>query len=317
MTPIQQLSFTNFQSLQDTKIDLDPGLTVLVGPSNLGKSAALRAVKALVRNAPAPGLVREGSKEFRIGAVFADGTIETLTKGKNVSQYEIHTPDGKSAVYAKAGAYEAPEDITKLWGIAAPDDRELSFATQHESPFLLAEPASALAKVLGDLTNANMLMEAVAKANKLRTQALADEKARLREAEEAREELLSHAGINARDKALSIARDRLRAAHEAVARWENIVSLKQSYDNLSATRDHQGQLHDTDPSLESRLADGLAAVSRLRGLYKLRASHQELGTAKVSVQLDAGFAEDNLKLYTNQIDELMGETCPLCGSAIC
>ena len=41
---LNSLKITNFQSHSNTEIDFDPRLTVLVGPSNNGKTAIIRAI---------------------------------------------------------------------------------------------------------------------------------------------------------------------------------------------------------------------------------------------------------------------------------
>lgn len=315
---LKALSLKNFQSLADAEIELSPGLNVIVGPSNLGKSAVLRALKALIRNAPSTGLVRDKAKEFKITATFEDGTAETLTKGAKKSQFEIHGASGEVWSYAKAGAYDVPEEIKNLWKIPSPDGRELAFATQHEPPFLLAEPASAVAKVLGDLTNASALMEAVQKANKRRTEALTDAKARTREAEEAREEILSHKGITARGKALKAARDALSAVKTQI---QNIAGLEILLDDKanvnSVFQKAKGTLIDTDKLL-SRLSTVESAIIEVKALESLVSQRQKITTAYDSL-VKAG---TNTTLKRSEIEttihDLMSDNgrCPLCGQGV-
>jgi hypothetical protein len=89
-----QFKGTNFQSL--TGFDLDvSGLTVIVGPSNKGKSAVFRALKGLFRNALPAEYIRSGSDGLSLTASL-DGHIITATRaGKGSTQYKIDTKEFK------------------------------------------------------------------------------------------------------------------------------------------------------------------------------------------------------------------------------
>lgn len=318
MDTLKTISLKNFQSLADAEIELSPGLNVIVGPSNLGKSAVLRALKALVRNAPSTGLVRDKAKEFRITATFEDGTTETLTKGAKKSVFDLDVPGAEDWSYAKAGAYDVPEEIKNLWKIPSPDGRELAFATQHETPFLLAEPASAVAKVLGDLTNASALMEAVQKANKRRTEALNDAKARTREAEEAREEILSHKGITARGKALKAAREALNAAKAQIQQMAELESLLEDKARIDEIfQKTKGALVDTDKLL-SGLSMVESAIIEVKALESLVSQRQKTTTAYDSLVKAVTNATLKRSEIETTIHDLMSDNgyCPLCGQGV-
>lgn len=312
MDTLKTISLKNFQSFVDSEIDLDPHFNLIVGASNLGKSAALRALKALVKNAQSTGLVRQGTKEFKVGVEFADGTVETLTKGAKKSIYEIHS-DGKVFSHAKAGASSVPEEIADLWKL--PD---IAFASQHDAPFLLAEPASAVAKVLGDLTNASMLMEAVQLANKRRTAALTDAKARQREAEEARDELLTHAGLSVRQKALTVARETHRAASEVATQCQGLENLIRDFIKF------RNLLTETEKSIKkSKGVDDLLSyaektvdtLQRLERLVEHREIAEQRLTSSVEAVTNSTIAQSEIE---TRIHDLISDNgiCPLCNQAV-
>src|SRR5688572_7680246 len=56
------LTVTDFQSLGRVEVEVS-GLTVLVGPSNRGKSALIRALEAVLFNKPGDAFVRHGKKK--------------------------------------------------------------------------------------------------------------------------------------------------------------------------------------------------------------------------------------------------------------
>lgn len=307
MNYLTSLHFSNFQSLANTALeDISQGFVCIIGQSNLGKSAALRAIKALMRNAPAPGLVREGTKQFDIEACFSDGTTVHLTKGKNKSVFVVNGEE-----YAKSGV-KAPEEVLELWSMPAPDGRELAFATQHETPFLLDEPASAVAKVLGDLTNANALMEAVQKANRLRTEALNDAKARTREAEEARNEILLHKGLSTKEKTLQAVREQLRAVKDLFKNKDELENLLREKINIDQEMSELPQHQEID-ILEAEQA--VVDASNL----------EELIVERAGTNMDFQYSclaimnlEEQIQDIEDEINSILEESgvCPLCSQKI-
>lgn len=45
---LAELNITNFRKLRDAKLQFQPGLNVLVGPNNVGKSAVVDALRTLL-----------------------------------------------------------------------------------------------------------------------------------------------------------------------------------------------------------------------------------------------------------------------------
>jgi DNA repair ATPase RecN len=301
---LSALQITNFQSLPKAEIDFpERGVVAIVGPSSLGKSAVIRALRLLVRNGSAPGLVRKGAATLGVTATFTDGQTITVHKGAKVSEFVVN-----GEKYAKTGV-SAPEQVENFWKIPQPDGRELCFSGQHETPFLLAEPASAVAKVLGDLTNAALLMAAVQKANRLRQEALADERARAREAVEAQGELAAYHDLPARGSALDALEIALGAATRAQESYAVLHRLLDSGDKLvQFCEQAEATLQKTsDHSTYLDTAERLAAhiVAAERAMADVRKHATALKTA-----------EARLQIFDEKIQTLITESgkCPLCGS---
>lgn len=168
MQRIERLKVTNFQSISKADIELG-SFTVIVGPSNSGKSALLRALKAVVRNVNSPSAVRVGHKVFTASLGFTGHEI-SIERGKSQSTYRAVLPSGNEEVYTKAGR-AVPEDVQKILDLPDPDGPDLVFSSQIDPPFLLAETGSVAAKMLGDLTNVSKLHAAAKEANRRRLEA--------------------------------------------------------------------------------------------------------------------------------------------------
>jgi hypothetical protein len=84
-----RLQGTNFQSL--TEFDLDvSGLTVVVGPSNKGKSAIFRALRGMFRNELSSEYIRTGSNGLELTATLDGGIIIAERTPKGSTQYKIN-----------------------------------------------------------------------------------------------------------------------------------------------------------------------------------------------------------------------------------
>ena len=145
---LDSLEVKNFQSIASAKVDLGK-FTVFTGPSSSGKSAMLRASRALLRNSFVPSQVRQGSKNAEVSATFGDNTIKAVRGKENT--YWMN--DEK---YPKPGR-NVPETIEKFLQLPLIEEVDSNFATQFDRPYLLADPGSTGAKVLGSLTNVSVL----------------------------------------------------------------------------------------------------------------------------------------------------------------
>lgn len=67
MIHLKRVRLENFQSHRNSVIDFDRGLNVIVGPSDSGKSAIIRAIKWALYNEPSGNyFIREGEQRFQL-----------------------------------------------------------------------------------------------------------------------------------------------------------------------------------------------------------------------------------------------------------
>lgn len=136
---------TNFQCFQNLDIELD-GFTVIVGPTNNGKSALTRVLRAGLYNNWHPSFIREGAKETSISISDFVPNASTLsrisiTKSSSKNLFEIETGTSGATSYPKVGT-STPEEVKDAGFSFFETDKEsfnLNFQTQFESLFLLTE----------------------------------------------------------------------------------------------------------------------------------------------------------------------------------
>lgn len=142
----------------DTVIDLAPGLTILTGPNNCGKSAFVTALQVLAENAAGDFMVRHGSKECRVIVETDDGhTIEWKRKKKVVS----YTIDGEEFHRLRNDVPDKLREILKLSKVKAGDSDQFDvhFGEQKSPIFLLNDRGSRAARFFASSSDASVLIE--------------------------------------------------------------------------------------------------------------------------------------------------------------
>ena len=90
---LERLRIQNFQSHHKLDIQLDPAVTTLIGPSDVGKSAVLRAFRWLATNRPrGDAFIRDGADRVSVKAR-VDGQNVTRRRGPAGNEYIV---DGAS-----------------------------------------------------------------------------------------------------------------------------------------------------------------------------------------------------------------------------
>jgi exonuclease SbcC len=150
-----KLTIENFQSHENTVIDLSPGVTVLVGESDRGKSAVIRALRWLVLGEPkGAGFVRAGETRCKVRLDYDTGDYVERIKSPRDNVYLCN-----DSAYRGFGN-TPPLEIQEITGVAKSDVAGepvcANIAGQHDPPFLLGMPNTAKAQIIGTLGGADV-----------------------------------------------------------------------------------------------------------------------------------------------------------------
>lgn len=172
---IQEVTIEGYQSHVNSTFRLSPGLTVITGPSDAGKTAIIRALRWFAFNEPtgeaflhtirnSDGSVKEAVDQVKVSVTFDNGITITKTRRKGKTTY---THSSFPTAWEKA---EIPPEIKETLGLVKQQygDFEtcLNFAFQLDAPFMLSESASVGAKVLGKLAGTEIVDKAISEVNK-------------------------------------------------------------------------------------------------------------------------------------------------------
>ena len=131
---IKSLELNNFQSHKNSTLEFDPGVNIIIGPSDSGKTAIIRALRWLVWNRPSGDAIRSTwGGETSASIQIDEQTIERI-KDK-VDEYKL------GEIEFKAFGTNVPEEIIQALNL-----NEINLQQQLDSPFLLSSSPGEVAK---------------------------------------------------------------------------------------------------------------------------------------------------------------------------
>ena len=145
---LESLTLRNFQTHEFFRVDFDPRITVIVGPTNSGKSSLLRALRWVCLNqfdGPANSFIHWDAESAKV-TLIVDG--QRLVRGKGSdNSYRL-----EDARYVAFGANKVPEPIEMFLGVS-----ELNFQDQFDSHFWIGASAGAVSRELNQVINLEVM----------------------------------------------------------------------------------------------------------------------------------------------------------------
>lgn len=233
-----EVEIKNFQSMLHERVIID-GFSAVVGRSNIGKSAIVRAIKAALTGAPAESYVRHNAdctkrtkdtntcKCFCSVRIKGDGLDLLWEKGDSVNRYVYN---GVELSVPGRGAPEflgAPFSLLPIGG----DKTLLQVADQFEPPFLMRQSGTAVADVLSDVAKLDQINVASRLAEKDRKETAATRKVRLKDRDVVAKTLTKYDGLDdvlLRTRQLEALSDSIVVKEQELQKLERYVAVIES-----------------------------------------------------------------------------------------
>ena len=175
---LHSIQISNLQSHKNTKLEFVPGLNVIVGPTDSGKTAIIRALKWLVWNRPQGDSIRSNWGGDTIVELQTDSNIIKRTKTNQSNEYVL------DKTKFNAVGTNIPEEIQ----IALNLD-EINLQQQLDSPFLLTSSPGEVAKHFNKVVHLDMIDKSMQSVQKWIREIEQDIKGKGNQIEQSKEEL--------------------------------------------------------------------------------------------------------------------------------
>ena len=153
---IEKIVLSNFMAHAQTELRLAPGLTVLVGPNNIGKSTVAVALKILARNTNSNFVMQHEQKECSISVQTSEGHTIQWIKRKSPSY--IINGQAKDRL-GRGGTPPELDETLRLAPVEFEDkDFEPHFGDQKTPIFLINRPPSQIAQFFSTTSDAEKLV---------------------------------------------------------------------------------------------------------------------------------------------------------------
>lgn len=302
---IRGVDITNFQAHRRLRVLFRPGVNAIIGPTDRGKSAILRAIRWVVENRPRGDAFRTyGTDRTVVEVRLSTGRSVTREKG----EWNGYTLDGGR--FAAVGA-DVPAEVAGLFGFS-----EFNWQGQHDPPFLLSATPGEVARTLNGLVDLECI-DGI-------QQTLQGHQRRAR-SEAAMASAQADAGkilIEALTPALEIAgrvTSLAEAEREAVALRHRASRLRAALEEAEKravlAREAAERVRVLAPvaALAKRVEKGLENGKAAQALRDKARALRSLADAAEKASQETVYMEQELAELTAELDRATPDTCPLCG----
>jgi len=298
LTLIESLTII-FQSHNCSIVNFCEGVNVIIGSSDQGKTAIIRAIRWVVDNRPSgDSFIPHGHNFARVNIKTGDGIV-SRTKGQSDNTYQINNGEK-----FKAFGLSVPDPVKNLLNIS-----DINFQNQMDAPFLLSSSSGEVSRYLNNIVNLEKIDTSIANI----TRRLKNESKELTIKELGKsmleEEAENFSWIpNAEDDLRKLSSMR-RIAIDAWRRSREINHHIYTIKNLQNELDKVRRITAAKDEVER-----LELISN--EIKEIKQKHRELKDLIINIKANEKSlinTRNRRKEMEKELEQMMPEICPLCG----
>lgn len=343
---IDKLIIKNYQSHKSSTLEFSSGVNCIIGSSDSGKTAVLRAMNWIINNQPSGDSFRSNWGGDTEATLVLDSQEIRRSRTKSKNEYQLNDlPPYKSF------GQDVPEDIKKLLNFS-----ELNIQYQMDSPFLLSSSSPEVARYMNQIVNLDkidLVMSAIESKRRKINQDIASaqsaierskeqlkEYSNLEQMESIVEEIERFVGYNKKLKqdltelndiiiTLSEAHDELEEIEKRLTKKEDADLLntqmillnekKKAIQELKEIKDSLSELQKRHQEIEKKLVIKIKAEAlnnQVIFLEEREKKRYQLTEIRNTLFINISKKKEldrSLQTLEKDYHELMPDVCPLCG----
>lgn len=204
---LKTIKTQNYQSHKNSILNLVPGVNIISGPSDNGKTDILRSANLVISNRPSgfnykPWHLAKDKKAITVCSLeFDDGTVERR-KSDTIDEYTLTTGNGKEEVYSSLNR-QVPDDIQSFINLKDYNFQQQGDEQQQKSSlFFIGESPGERAKMLNSITGLEIVDTSLSNINSMIRENTAEQKKIDKEIKETSEKIEKIAFVEDADKIL-------------------------------------------------------------------------------------------------------------------
>ena len=244
----------NFQSIDDLEIEVQ-GFTCITGPSNIGKSALVRATSSAILNNPVVNMVRKGTQFCTVEVASEEWGFKWEKNDKGINR--VYIPPNNITAQDKIGQTQVADIVKMGFGSVEIGDDEIQpwFAPQFEPLFLLNQSGPRVTDFLSEVSRLTKLQDAIILAARGKRASTDKAKVKSEEAFGIKTKLAKVSGFDTLEKLGSDLDEQAKSIEEYEARIalgesfaaqrkesERVIGLLEKIEGLKSPRDYCGEL---------------------------------------------------------------------------
>lgn len=296
---IKSIAIKNFQSHANTEIDFHPGVNVIVGRSDSGKSAIMRALYWAFFNRPiGDSYIRKGSKITAVGVDFDNGQMSRVREN-NFNGYFLGLHDSY-----KGFSHNIPEPVSNFVNMS-----RINFQHQMDSPFMLSWTAGQRGSFINDTVNLESMDMAVSNIKRKIKEEIRSIESNTQHMEQMQKELDAFEDLEEIESLiedLENKQDRLNCLNEKHLELSSIID--DIHDAQICIEENEEKVKAQQPTIQA-----YKILDKYKELENGALELVELLSMLESIEIQIQNLYQDIKKSTNEFNELMPEICPLCG----
>ena len=349
---IKSVEINNFQSHARSTLEFSPGVNIIIGSSDSGKSAIIRALRWLVWNRPSGDAIKSswgGSTSVSIQT-----EMHQISRIKDKQDSYLLTHDDGNDTEFKAIGTSVPEEISRILNI-----NEINLQQQLDSPFLLSKSPGEVATHFNKVAKLDMIDKGVQNINSWIRALTSDIKYKTGQKIDLEQQSLTFAHLEKLEIEIEVLEELEKQYKSAINKRHKLLDLCANYQEVDTEIDLISDILKFEQPVNTilKLADTLVSkinekIKLERLLQKIDDIEKEMTETKEIVKLETSVntiitlsnkkeKEENKKLelfklktwvknteraanaektkyeaLVKQYEEVFPDICPLCGIEI-